>query len=63
MSESVNLSILNRDVHTLYNESISVFYCIMYCYIVFQLHMTKPAVSRMHYNCYTYQKDIVTLCL
>lgn len=34
MTEPVNMSVLNRVVHTLYNE-LSVFYCILYCYTVF----------------------------
>lgn len=35
--QSVILNILNRDVHTLYNEII-VFYCMLYCYILSASH-------------------------
>lgn len=34
-----------------------MYYVLLYCISV--LHMTKPAVSRMHYNCYTYQHNNV----
>lgn len=50
MAESVNVSILNRVVHTLYNGLLSVFYCIMYCYTVFHC-FTWP--SQLSLECTT----------
>lgn len=55
------MSVLIKVVHTLYYMCLLLFYVLLYCISV--LHMTKPAVSRMHYNCYTYQQINAASCL
>lgn len=63
MKEPVNMSILNRVVHTLYYELLCLLLYNVLLYCISVLHMTKPAVSGMHYDCYTYQQSNVATCL
>ena len=47
---SVEVSIMNLFVHTLCYYELIVLYCVMSRYVS-MLHMTKPAVCRMHHAC------------